>query len=71
VGSRYWFTCNKGFTLIGPVTIHCGKNGQWNETLPECAKGKETKKNVDRKSIVNSKSKKNKYIDSHLQTVLC
>ena len=42
VGSRYWFTCNKGFSLIGPDSIHCSKDGQWNGSLPKCAKGKET-----------------------------
>ncbi|XP_078360269.1 sushi domain-containing protein 2-like isoform X2 [Oculina patagonica] len=38
VGSRYWFTCAKGFTLIGSNTIVCGKDGQWNGTLPKCSK---------------------------------
>ena len=40
VGSHYWFTCNTGFTLIGPDTIHCGEDGQWNGTLPKCFEGK-------------------------------
>ena len=40
VGSRYWFTCNKGFTMIGPDSIQCGEDGHWNGTLPKCAKGK-------------------------------
>ncbi|KAL9985251.1 hypothetical protein ACROYT_G007629 [Oculina patagonica] len=38
VGSLYWFTCAKGFTLIGSNTILCGKDGQWNGTLPKCSK---------------------------------
>ena len=40
VGSRYWFTCNKGFTLIGADFIECGEDGQWNGELPKCTKGK-------------------------------
>ena len=41
IGSRYLFTCKKGFTLIGPDTIHCGKNGQWDGTTPKCVRGSE------------------------------
>jgi len=36
VGSRYWFTCNEGFTLIGSSIILCENDGQWNGTLPNC-----------------------------------
>jgi len=40
VGSRYWFTCNEGFTLIGSSIILCENDGQWNGTLPNCFEGR-------------------------------
>ena len=53
VGSRYWFTCNKGFSLIGPYNIHCDKDGQWNGSLPKCAKGKETTNSTPKKCFIS------------------
>ncbi|XP_040422087.1 E-selectin-like [Cygnus olor] len=35
-GTNCMFTCEKGFVLKGPATLHCGSSGKWTEEQPSC-----------------------------------
>ena len=36
VGARVSYTCNRGYTLVGPATLVCSSTGDWNGTVPTC-----------------------------------
>jgi len=35
-GESAFFSCNDGYTLIGPSDVQCNSNGQWEEDPPRC-----------------------------------
>ncbi|NXX15619.1 LYAM2 protein, partial [Podargus strigoides] len=36
-GTTCEFTCEEGFALTGPATLHCGSSGAWDRQQPSCA----------------------------------
>ena len=38
-GSRHHFSCDEGYSLVGQHTLHCGKDGSWNGSVPICLIG--------------------------------
>ena len=39
VGSIVYFTCERGWHVVGPTTTTCGNDGMWTQSPPTCALG--------------------------------
>ena len=39
-GAAYRFDCDEGYSIDGEATLTCNEHGQWNGSVPVCARGK-------------------------------